>query len=116
MRGGECNKCMHIPHVRAREYVWHRPCQPLLSDGSSQVLGRWCVQHGFIAIPKSVKEARMAENLQVFDFELSADDMATLDGMTTPEAIAKFVELYRKCVVRDTPVPADQAKTQITEA
>ena len=42
--------------------------------------------------------------------------MHALDSMTTPEAIAKYVELYRKCVVRDTPVPPDQAKTSITEA
>ena len=57
----------------------------------------------------------MRENLAVFDFELDADDMATLDGMTTDEAIAKFGELYRKCVVRDTPVPPESAKTAITE-
>ena len=82
---------------------------------AAQVLMRWCVQHGFIAIPKSTKEARMLENLALFDFELDAPDMATLDGLTTPEAIAKFAELYRKCVVRDTPLSIDLAKTSITE-
>jgi len=82
---------------------------------AAQVLGRWCVQHGFIAIPKSVKAERMQENYQIFDFSLDAADMSALDGMTTPEAIAKFGELYRKCVVRDTPVPPEQAKTSITE-
>jgi len=82
---------------------------------AAQVLGRWCVQHGFIAIPKSTKEHRMLENLQVFDWELDADDMVTLDALTTAEAIAKFGELYRKCVVRDTPLPIDLAKTAITE-
>ena len=32
---------------------------------TAQVLGRWCVQHGFIYIPKSMKRARMEENAQV---------------------------------------------------
>ena len=82
---------------------------------AAQILGRWCVQHGFIAIPKSVKVERMKENMAVFDFELDEADMSTLDSMTTPDAIAKFVELYRKCVVRDTPLPIDLAKTTITE-
>ena len=85
------------------------------SRSAAQVLGRWCVQHGFIAIPKSVKEARMSENLAIFDFELDAADMATLDGMTTPEAIAKFVELYRKCVIRDTPLGPEGIKMAIVE-
>ena len=79
------------------------------------MLGRWCVQHGFIYIPKSVKRERMEENMKVFDFELDADDMAKLDGLTAPASLEKFTELYVKCVVRDTPVPPDQAKQSITE-
>ena len=81
----------------------------------AQVLGRWCVQHGFIYIPKSVKRERMEQNLDVFGWELDAADMASLDGLTTPAAIGKFKELYVKCVTRDTPLPADAAKTDITE-
>eukprot|EP00928_Gymnodinium_smaydae_P079882 TRINITY_DN63713_c0_g1_i1.p2 TRINITY_DN63713_c0_g1~~TRINITY_DN63713_c0_g1_i1.p2 ORF type:complete len:313 (+),score=80.59 TRINITY_DN63713_c0_g1_i1:96-1034(+) len=80
------------------------------SRTTAQILGRWCVQHGFIAIPKSVKTERMAENMKVFDFTLDEADMATLDGLTTPEAIAAYVELYRKCVVRDTPMCIDEAR------
>uniref|UniRef100_A0A6T0HAS6 NADP-dependent oxidoreductase domain-containing protein n=2 Tax=Emiliania huxleyi TaxID=2903 RepID=A0A6T0HAS6_EMIHU len=81
---------------------------------AAQVLGRWCVQHGFIAIPKSVKAERMEENLDLFDFELDADDMSQLDALTTPEAISTFVGLYRKCVIRDTPL-TDGIKMEITE-
>jgi len=74
------------------------------SHGKSpaQVLGRWCVQHGFVYMPKSVKVERMMENAQVFDFELSEKEMEQLDGLTTPEAFAAFEALYRKCVNRDT--------------
>lgn len=68
----------------------------------AQILGRWCVQKGFVYIPKSVQKQRMIENAQVFDFDLSDDDMATLDALTTPENLEAFQELYRKCVNRDT--------------
>jgi len=83
----------------------------------AQVLGRWCVQHGFIYIPKSVKKERMLENMDVFSFVLDEADMQILDNKTTPEAIATFKALYTKCVVRDTP-DADRpelAKSVITE-
>jgi diketogulonate reductase-like aldo/keto reductase len=68
----------------------------------AQVLGRWCVQHGFVYMPKSVKKNRMVENALVFDFELTADEMTRLDSLTTPEALDAFQALYRKCVNRDT--------------
>ena len=69
---------------------------------SAQILGRWCVQHGFVYVPKSVKKERMIENAQVFDFELTSEEMARLDNLTTPEALETFQQLYRKCVNRDT--------------
>ena len=49
----------------------------------AQIVLRWLVQRGVIAIPKSVRPDRMAENIAVFDFTLSGDEMArivTLDG------------------------------------
>lgn len=68
----------------------------------AQILGRWCVQKGFVYVPKSVKTERMKENAQVFDFELDSEDLKIMDGLTTPEALDTFQGLYRKCVNRDT--------------
>lgn len=45
---------------------------------SAQVLIRWSLQSGFVCIPKSVKEQRIMENGDVFDFNLSDDDMKIL--------------------------------------
>merc|ERR1712039_91118 len=73
------------------------------SRSAAQVLGRWCVQKGFIYIPKSVRKDRMIENAKVFDFTLDDADMSALDALTTPEALATFRGLYEKCVNRDTP-------------
>ena len=48
---------------------------------SAQVLLRWCVQHDLVVLPKSTHRDRIAENAQIFDFTLSADDMAELDAL-----------------------------------
>lgn len=48
---------------------------------AAQVLLRWAVQRGCSVIPKSTKPERLAQNLALFDFELSEDDMASLDGL-----------------------------------
>jgi len=46
-----------------------------------QIVLRWHVQNGLVAIPKSRNPQRMAENLAVFDFDLDADDLAALDTL-----------------------------------
>lgn len=69
---------------------------------SAQVLGRWCIQKGFVYMPKSVKKERMQENAMVFDFELTEQEVSELDSLTTPESLQAFEDLYRKCVNRDT--------------
>jgi diketogulonate reductase-like aldo/keto reductase len=49
----------------------------------AQVMLRWGLQHGRSVIPKSVRPERIAQNIDVFDFELSADEMAAIDGLDT---------------------------------
>ncbi|GAA5029342.1 aldo/keto reductase [Microbacterium fluvii] len=51
----------------------------------AQVVLRWHLQHGNIVFPKSVRRERLAENLDVFGFELSADEMTAIDGLEVPE-------------------------------
>ncbi|WP_308283955.1 aldo/keto reductase [Streptomyces buecherae] len=47
----------------------------------AQAVLRWHLQLGNVVIPKSVTPARIRENIDVFDFELDADDLATLAGL-----------------------------------
>jgi len=49
----------------------------------AQVVLRWHIEQGIVAIPKSVKPHRIAENFDVFDFELTADDVAAIDALDT---------------------------------
>ncbi|GEL94077.1 aldo/keto reductase [Cellulomonas composti] len=59
----------------------------------AQVMLRWHLQQGRSVIPKSVRPARIAENFDVFDMELSDDELARIDALDTGE--------------RGGPVPAD---------
>ena len=52
----------------------------------AQVTLRWHVQRGSIVFPKSTTPARIEENMHIFDFELSADQMAQVDGLDRGEA------------------------------
>jgi diketogulonate reductase-like aldo/keto reductase len=51
------------------------------SKSVAQVILRWDLQHGVVTIPKSIKEHRIIENANIFDFELSVEDMEKIDGL-----------------------------------
>jgi 2,5-diketo-D-gluconate reductase A len=48
-----------------------------------QVVLRWLVQRGIVALAKSVRKERMAENIAVFDFQLDDEDMARIASLDT---------------------------------
>lgn len=47
----------------------------------AQVVLRWDLQHGVVTIPKSITPSRIAENADIFDFELTAEDMDRIDSL-----------------------------------
>jgi 2,5-diketo-D-gluconate reductase A len=58
----------------------------------AQVLLRWCIERGIPAIPKSTHRERIAENAQLFDFALSAEDIAELDALDRTEGTDRALE------------------------
>ena len=69
----------------------------------AQVMLRWGLQHGRSVIPKSTKPSRIAENINVFDFELSAEEMAAIDSLDTgrrggPEPDAITLEAFGRAI------------------
>lgn len=53
----------------------------------AQVALRWLTQRGVVIIPKSVHVERMAQNLDIFDFTLSDEDMAEIAGLDTGKSL-----------------------------
>jgi len=78
------------PFAEGKNNIFHNELLKSIADthGKSiaQVVIRWLTQRGVVAIPKSVRKERMAENFSIFDFQLSDDEMsaiATLDTGTS---------------------------------
>ena len=53
----------------------------------AQIVLRWLLQRGVVAIPKSVRPERMAENFDIFSFELDADEMAAIAALDTGKSV-----------------------------
>jgi diketogulonate reductase-like aldo/keto reductase len=53
----------------------------------AQIVLRWHMQNGFIAIPKSVNPLRIRENANIFDFELSADELLAVNALNRDERV-----------------------------
>lgn len=54
----------------------------------AQVVLRWLIQRGVVVIPKTVRPQRMTENLDIFDFQLSDDEMARVGSLDTGASAA----------------------------
>jgi diketogulonate reductase-like aldo/keto reductase len=72
----------------------------------AQVVLRWHIEHGVVAIPKSVKPHRIAENIDIFGFELTGDEVAAIDALDTgvrggPDPEAINMTTYPKKVEND---------------
>lgn len=74
----------YSPLTRARR-LDHPAIQKIAAahaTSPAQVLIRWALQHGTVVIPKSSHRERIISNAQVFDFELSPDEMSALDALS----------------------------------
>lgn len=74
----------YSPLARARDLDNSTFSQIAAKHGKSnaQVMLRWTIQHGTVPIPKSSNPERIKENLEVFDFELSDDDMEEINNLS----------------------------------
>jgi 2,5-diketo-D-gluconate reductase A len=78
------------PFAEGKNNIFHNDVLRSIAEQHSksvaQVILRWLTQRGVVAIPKSVRKERMGENFNVFDFELSADDMNAIAALDSKQS------------------------------
>lgn len=80
------------PLAEGRDGIFKNPVLSEIGEkynkSVAQVIIRWIIQRGILVFPKSAKPERMAENFNVFDFELTSEDMEKIKELETGEPIA----------------------------
>jgi 2,5-diketo-D-gluconate reductase A len=75
------------PFAEGRNNLFQNELLRAMADKHGKTVGqvvlRWVVQLGVVALAKSVRRERMAENLAIFDFELDTEDMAKIGTLDT---------------------------------
>lgn len=75
------------PFAEGRNNMFADPTLTAIGEAHGKSVGqvvlRWLIQRNVVVIPKSVRSERMRENFEVFDFELTVDEMSLLAGMDT---------------------------------
>lgn len=78
------------PFAEGKHNIFNNETIAAIADkygkSNGQVILRWLLQRGITVIPKSVHKNRMVENMDVFDFELSDEDMKTIAGLDKGES------------------------------
>lgn len=97
------------PFGEGRKGLFENPVLKAIGDRygktAAQVILRWHIQRGIVVIPKSVHKERMEENLSVFDFSLTDEDMMRISGLDTatssffshtdPEMVEWFAKMVK---------------------
>lgn len=71
--------------VRALTTRFCKALPKSMKKNIAQIILRYDVQNGIVTIPKSTKEARILSNSQVFDFDLSTEDIEKIDALNKNE-------------------------------
>ncbi len=75
------------PFAEGKNNIFHNEILGSIADSHNktiaQVILRWLTQRGVVAIPKSVRKERMEENFDIFDFQLSSEEMETIKTLDT---------------------------------
>ncbi|CAI9409788.1 MULTISPECIES: aldo/keto reductase [Aestuariimicrobium] len=75
------------PFAEGKNDLFTNPTLAAIAEGHGKSVGqvvlRWLIQRGVVVIPKTVRPERMAENFDVFDFELTTDEMASIAALDT---------------------------------
>ena len=79
------------PFAEGKNNIFHNEVLVSVAEKYSktvaQVILRWLTQRGIVVIPKSVRKERMAENLNIFDFDLDLSDMELIATLETGESL-----------------------------